>query len=449
MAMPVILKGDTSARISFSLTDNFSYEGYSLRVDFHHVSYVIYDLKAGSTVFVQYTAEDTSSFPLGTGLMTLTLENEEGVRRTLPVERVKVTDAPAEVYDGAIIIDPGVAKVEDLPERFTDNDVRSKINQILSFFRRCAAFCLLGIMSYGFVAASVLTAPKGEIYNDSPVVTNVNLEGLAKTDEVPQIVTKVVNDVSETLFNNYISATNDNFVAAVNASQVSVDDSVVAEIAEYAGVDVPTAGATSIGALFIVILGGLSALKLKKQDALSQEQMVAVNSGITADKVSKLEGIEAGAQKNPDLSGYATKVAVEQVQGSVDSLWSALTEVSNKADAALPRYQFTSAGISDGVVTIPPYVYASMLSDGTAFTVAVGEDNIYMRDCILIVECGDVAPTITWPANFHPRTDAETDFACVAGVNNVHVNNVYWISEYVQGEFVVAGWQATAGGSAA
>ena len=121
----------------------------------------------------------------------------------------------------------------------------------------------------------------------------------------------------------------------------------------------------------------------------------------------------------PDLSGYATK------------------------DAVLPRYLFTSAGIIDGVVTIPPYTHASMLSGGTAFTVAVGEGNGYMRDCILIVMCGDVAPTITWPANFHPRTDAETDFACVAGVNNV-----YWISEYVQGEFVVAGWQATAGGSA-
>ena len=152
----------------------------------------------------------------------------------------------------------------------------------------------------------------------------------------------------------------------------------------------------------------------------------------------------------PDLSGYATKAEVELVNGSVASVWDsyqsvadALFEVSNKADAALPRYQFTSAGIIDGVVTIPPYVYASMLSDGTAFTVAVGEDNIYMRDCILCVQCGDVAPTITWPTNFHPRTDAETDFACVAGAMNV-----YWISEYVQGEFVVAGWQATAGGSA-
>lgn len=34
------------------------------------------------------------------------------------------------------------------------------------------------------LAASVLSAPKGDIYNDAPVVTNVSLEGLAKTDEV-------------------------------------------------------------------------------------------------------------------------------------------------------------------------------------------------------------------------------------------------------------------------
>jgi hypothetical protein len=34
------------------------------------------------------------------------------------------------------------------------------------------------------LAATVLTAPKGEIYNDAPIVTNVNFEGLAKTDEV-------------------------------------------------------------------------------------------------------------------------------------------------------------------------------------------------------------------------------------------------------------------------
>ena len=137
--------------------------------------------------------------------------------------------------------------------------------------------------------------------------------------------------------------------------------------------------------------------------------------------------------------------AVQTSLGKADTALQAHQDISGKADKedVLPRYLFTSAGIADGVVTIPPYTSADMSSDGTAFTVAVGEGNGYMRDCILIVECIDVAPSITWPANFHPRTDAETDFACVAGVNNV-----YWISEYVQGEFVVAGWQATAGGSA-
>ena len=123
----------------------------------------------------------------------------------------------------------------------------------------------------------------------------------------------------------------------------------------------------------------------------------------------------------PDLSGYATK------------------------DAALPRYYFTILEVVDGVLTVPPYTSAYISgSSGTAFTIAVGEGNsMYLRDCILCVQCGDVAPTITWPANFHPRTDAETDFACVAGAMNV-----YWISEYAQGEFAVAGWQATAGGNA-
>jgi hypothetical protein len=42
-----------------------------------------------------------------------------------------------------------------------------------------------------------------------------------------------------------------------------------------------------------------------KQDALTDEQLAAVNSGITTEKVAKLDVVEAGAQKNPDLSGYA------------------------------------------------------------------------------------------------------------------------------------------------
>lgn len=107
----------------------------------------------------------------------------------------------------------------------------------------------------------------------------------------------------------------------------------------------------------------------------------------------------------------------------------------------LPRYPFVDAAIADGMVTVAPYTNAKLVSDGTAFTVAVGGESGYMRDCVLRVECGETAPTITWPTNFHPRTDAETDFACEAGKRNV-----YWITEYASNQFCVAGWQETEGG---
>lgn len=69
-----------------------------------------------------------------------------------------------------------------------------------------------------------------------------------------------------------------------------------------------------------------------------------------------------------------------------------------------------------------------------------------IRDFMLTLDCSSLTegqePTVTWGTHFHPRTDAGTDFACAAGVRNV-----YYISEYATDEFVVGGWQETAGGS--
>jgi hypothetical protein len=110
---------------------------------------------------------------------------------------------------------------------------------------------------------------------------------------------------------------------------------------------------------------------------------------------------------------------------------------------AIPKYEFVNAAIAGEVLTVAPYTNAQVASDGTEFTVAVGEGGGKTRDCVLRVECGDTVPTITWGANFHPRTDAETDFKCEAGKRNV-----YWITEYAEGEFVVASWQETTGGNA-
>lgn len=141
------------------------------------------------------------------------------------------------------------------------------------------------------------------------------------------------------------------------------------------------------------------------------------------------------------LIGFGEDVVVTCTREKTAVLGDGKILTSADVVSLLPRYPFVDAAIANGVVTVTPFTNAKLTSDGTAFTVAVGGERTYMRDCVLRVECGETAPTITWPENFHPRTDAETDFACVAGKRNV-----YWITEHSQNEFCVAGWQDTDGG---
>jgi hypothetical protein len=183
MAIPVILKGDTSSVIHLSLAEG-EYTDCILEVSYHGVTRQFSNLKSGAEIAIEWTADETAAFPLGTSRLYFTITNANGETRTMRWAKIKVTDAPAEVYDCAIEIDPGMALVDALPERFTENDVRKKINQIISCMNRYIAFFVLSTIASEALAASVLTAPKGEIFNDSPVVTNVSLAGLARTDEV-------------------------------------------------------------------------------------------------------------------------------------------------------------------------------------------------------------------------------------------------------------------------
>ena len=117
--------------------------------------------------------------------------------------------------------------------------------------------------------------------------------------------------------------------------------------------------------------------------------------------------------------------------------------------AVAPKYPMVGVTPSNGTLTVTPYTVATYTAgdSAAAFTVAVGTGaSGVARDCELLIDCtatGAVAPTVTWPATFHPRTDAATDFACEAGTRNV-----YFISEFASGEFAVGGWQETAGGNA-
>ena len=120
-----------------------------------------------------------------------------------------------------------------------------------------------------------------------------------------------------------------------------------------------------------------------------------------------------------------------------------------KADKAELPYPIVPVSPANGVATVLPRTVATYTAgdSAAAFTVAVGAgETDKARDCELVIDCtatGAVAPAVTWPASFHPHTDAATDFACEAGKRNV-----YFISEYAPGEFAVGGWQETAGGNA-
>jgi hypothetical protein len=156
-----------------------------------------------------------------------------------------------------------------------------------------------------------------------------------------------------------------------------------------------------------------------KQDALNDGQMAAVNSGVTKDE------------------------------------WDRVAYLSNRISYKIPIYVDATAILEDGIMRLVPFCRNLAGIDDSNFKIeevliygpnhGVVLDSSMVRDLSLVIDCRgrETAPTITWGACFHPRTDAETDFACVAGMHNV-----YWISEYAPGEFVVAGWQATEGGKA-
>lgn len=195
-----------------------------------------------------------------------------------------------------------------------------------------------------------------------------------------------------------ISAVNPTFSNAVLAVGLNIDTNSVAvlnEIAETFG-GFPIEGtATTVGGLLAALAAAIAWLRRNK------------------------------ANKATTLAGYG------------------ITDAETKG-VAIPKYEFVTAAIADGVLTVAPYTNAQVTSDGTAFTVAVAEGDGKARDCQFTLDCTslEIAPTITWGANFHPRTDAETDFACVAGKRNV-----YWVTEYAPNEFAVAGWQVTDGGT--
>lgn len=146
--------------------------------------------------------------------------------------------------------------------------------------------------------------------------------------------------------------------------------------------------------------------------------------------------------------------------GTIGALLAALAAaVAALKKKKMPLYPVGGTGnpvnatYESGVLTISPFSMAAYTPTASAaFSVAMGALPSDMeagkaRDAVLVIDCSSLTdgqePTVTWGTHFHSRTDAGTDFACAAGARNV-----YYISEYATGEFVVGGWTETAGGNA-
>jgi len=65
---------------------------------------------------------------------------------------------------------------------------------------------------------------------------------------------------------------------------------------------------------------------------------------------------------------------------------------------------------------------------------------VLILDCSGITSASDL-PKVTWTSAFHPRTDTAIDMIAEPGAKNV-----FYVSEYSAGRFVVGKWLESAGG---
>ena len=184
MAIPIIQRGDTSREITLALAEGYEYGGCTLEVDFNGVQRSFAGLVAGGMVDLAYTADETADMPLGTGRVLLSIRNAAGMVRQLPWAKIKVTDAPSEVYAAAITVDPATLDVEDATAGDSLGAVKSKLNAVLAFLRGAAGCALLAALPCMGAEVAPLYATPNELPGDAPLMTNAAEYVDAKVDAV-------------------------------------------------------------------------------------------------------------------------------------------------------------------------------------------------------------------------------------------------------------------------
>lgn len=237
MAIPIIQRGDTSREITLALAEGYEYGGCTLLVDFNGVERSFTGLEAGDNIELSYTADETADMPLGTGRVLLSIRNAAGRVRQLPWAKIKVTDAPSEVYATTITIDPASLNVEDATTADSLGAVKNKLNAVLAFLRgvACLAVCVLPFVGCADVAP-LYTTPN-DMPGDAPLMTNTaawvnsRLDYTTNNHELANTIAKIAPAAQPP--GNYLAVSN----AAMHAvtfdeyGEVTVDRLLVHDLA--------------------------------------------------------------------------------------------------------------------------------------------------------------------------------------------------------------------------
>lgn len=127
----------------------------------------------------------------------------------------------------------------------------------------------------------------------------------------------------------------------------------------------------------------------------------------------------------------------------VDSMLTS-ANLSAAMSNVLPRYEFKTITAHDtNLIELESYKSLYWLCNHEELSIMVDSNSTNkLREMILVIDTRNTVPSyMFWGSNFHPRTDANTDFKCEDGIN------VFWISEYMQDQFVVSRWLQTVGGN--
>jgi len=180
--MITFLKGDTTAAITLAFAEEGDFSSKTVWLEYQCVRRSFSGVAASDTLTFSFSAEETAPMSLGAYPVRIWLvDDATGDVTTIHNAAVKfrVTDSAAEVHGGGAInldVRGGLHGIDGLPERWNESDLRGKINEIIRRLGGAVAMLVLAFLPVFGATVEVQTAPKGEIYNDQQIVTNVVLD---------------------------------------------------------------------------------------------------------------------------------------------------------------------------------------------------------------------------------------------------------------------------------